>query len=118
MRFYTDNQDEQIGTSFPDDSGKQIDYVIKYREKKLDDNEVNDAEEENRKTYRETFFEYLEKEGFHVYYLKDEKDNHFDVYALLNCSLNRLLQEAENIKLQMKLKTVNLIRLNYLKSFI
>ena len=111
MRLNSENQNEQIGTSFPGDNSKHIDFVIKYREKKIEENEENAGEEETRKNHRQAFFEQLKKEGFNIEYLKFERGNYVNVYALLNCSLDRLLIEAENLKLQMHLKSVNNIKL-------
>ena len=92
---------EQIGTSFPGDNNKHIDYVIKYK------HEYDDA---STKQKRINFFNRLKEEGLETYEIKIEnKDEKCDtVYVLVNCSLDRLLKEAENIKLEMRLKTVNL----------
>ena len=100
-----DNNDneQQLLTYYPDDNLKQIDYIIKFKPPKRI--EVQ---------YRiEAFFKEIISHQIQVKYLnvrniqniKDENNDDF-TYALLHCPLERLLIEAETIKLEMDLKKV------------
>ena len=100
----------QSGTSFPGDNSKHIDYVIKYIEK---DNIENDEKEQTKTKFCAVFFEKLEKEDFQIYTLRPDKGN--EVYALLNCSLQRLKREADEVEPEL-IKSVNFN--NFLNEFI
>jgi hypothetical protein len=97
-----DNNDneQQLLTHYPDDNLKQIDYIIKFKPPKRI--EVQ---------YRiEAFFKEIISHQIQVKYLnvrniKNENNDDF-TYALLHCPLERLLIEAETIKLEMDLKKV------------
>ena len=89
----------------PNDRTKHIDYVIYY----FDKDNISEAELQQKQTYRDEFFKKLEKEGFVIYYLRSNFDNKKNVYALLHCSLERLMKEAERLELEMRLKYVGLI---------
>ena len=100
-----DNNDneQQLLTYYPDDNLKQIDYIIKFKPPKRI--EVQ---------YRiEAFFKEIISHQIQVKYLnvrniqyiKDENNDDF-TFALLHCPLERLLIEAETIKLEMDLKKV------------
>lgn len=100
-----DNNDneQQLLTHYPDDNLKQIDYIIKFKPPKRI--EVQ---------YRiEAFFKEIISHQIQVKYLnvrniqniKGENNDDF-TYALLHCPLERLLIEAETIKLEMDLKKV------------
>ena len=77
----------------PSDPRKHIDYVIYYK----DDSEG--TREKNREK-RDKFELILEKEDIKVEYLQD-KENY---YWLLSCSLERLMVQAERMKLELPLK--------------
>lgn len=107
----------QIATHFPNDNSKRIDYVILYKyEKKLDENRETDRDDsEMRKTreefgqkeaLRQKFIHRLQEEGFNVAPLRRNHRDRVDIYLLLNCSIERLLDEAEKSKLEMRLKNV------------
>jgi hypothetical protein len=99
---------KQILTNFPNSNTKHIDYVIIYEAF----TELDLMKKENYLIHsiREEFFNQLKKDTFDIYYIEQEiheNENHKKlIYALLNCSNERLLQEAENIRLEMKLKHV------------
>ena len=99
------NKNLQLGKSFPGNNKKNIDYVIKYREK-TNVNSKEHGKQLNIQELRKAFFKCLENEDFDIYYIRLKRSNYVKVYALLNCSVDRLLREAEAVKLQMRLKTV------------
>jgi hypothetical protein len=92
-------QQIQITTNFPNEN-KRIDYVIAYKVGEEKDNPafVN--------AIREEFFQKLRQENVQVKLVefKDEKENL--VFALLNCSNERLMIEAEKIKLAVQINKV------------
>ena len=98
-----ESKNNQILTSFPNANDKHIDYVLVYR--RFPDEESNRFKKKCLEN-RQKFFERLENETIEVYdiEMKNEKDEF--VYALLHCSTERLLKEAEYINLEMKLKSV------------
>lgn len=85
---------------FPNEPTKHIDYVIYYKEAK---------NTKSAQRWREKFFDALESEGFQLYTIKKDregKENIKVVYKLLHCSLERLMEEAERIQLEVPLKDV------------
>jgi hypothetical protein len=107
---------KQILTNFPNSNTKHIDYVIIYEA--FTEFDLMKKENYLIHTIREEFFNQLKKDAFDIYYIEQEvhQDNENRkklIYALLNCSNERLLQEAENIRLEMKLKHV----CNFLENF-
>ena len=100
-----DNNDneQQLLTYYPDDNLKQIDYIIKFKPPKRIEVQFR----------IEAFFKEIISHQIQVKYLnvrniqniKDENNDDF-TYALLHCPLERLLIEAETIKLEMDLKKV------------
>lgn len=99
-----DNNEQQLLTHYPDDNLKKIDYIIKFKPPKRV--EVQ---------YRiEAFFKEIISHQIQVKYLnvrnikniKDNENNDDFTYALLHCPLERLLIEAETIRLEMDLKKV------------
>ena len=94
----------QVCTCFPNNNNKSIDYVICYKE-------IFDAENEelNQKATnaRQAFFDKLKSEGVEICYLEEKESDETVIYALIHCSLDRLLIEAEAINLEMPLKDVN-----------
>ena len=88
---------------FPKRTNKHIDFVIYYKET----TETQNSKE--IKKFRTKFFKQLKYEGFDLYYIKqrDFKDETVTyVYVLLNCSLDRLMDEAERMELELPLKLV------------
>lgn len=109
----------QIGTSFPNDNRKHIDYVIKYAKLQLDKIDHDDIKENIvKESYRRLFFEQVAIENIEIYdiVIKHEEKEH--CYVLLNCPMKRLLTEADTTKLEMKLKTVFLEYFLKINSFI
>jgi hypothetical protein len=101
--------DQHILTSFPDDNSKHIDYIITY--KKLND---KDDDKGRIEKLRDQFFKKLIRESFDIYYLDlnlSRKNKSNVVFALLHCPNERLLKEAEIVRLEMKLK--NVININF-----
>ena len=90
----------QFATSFPNKNEKHIDYVIAYK-----DNE-NNKNVAFKEAVRKEFFDKLTEENVEIEFLefKTNKENH--VYALLHCPDDRLMAEAEKIKLAMKINKV------------
>lgn len=93
----------QLLTSFPNDNNKQIDNVIVYD--KLQEN--NDPKVLSKIMARRAFFKKLNQENVNVFEIEQTIENKTRVYSLLNCSMDRLLEEAELIRLEMILKDVS-----------
>lgn len=97
----------QVLTSLPNANDKHIDYVLVYRNIADDDAKINRRFKRKCTENRKRFFERLEKETFEIKNIQmDDEKNEF-VYALLHCSTERLLKEAEYTNLEMKLKKVS-----------
>ena len=95
----------QSPTSFPSQNKKHIDYVITYKDH-ADDNQEKRAKKTKE---RKIFFEKLqEEEGLEVEILEFGTGEELHNYALIHCPLERLMTEAEKIKLNMKLNDVNI----------
>ncbi len=112
----------QICTSFPNDNSKHIDFVIHMRDKtekiihlkENTDEIINEGgkfsvDEINayfsKLEAREAMMKEIRQEGIEIYeYPPFEKGASTHRYILLNCPNERLLKEAEEIKLQVKLK--------------
>jgi hypothetical protein len=95
----------QILTSFPNDNEKHIDYVILY--KQFSDAELKSRKKQRIERMRQLFFEKLRRESFDIYYLNFlDVDNQNYVYALLNCSTERLLEEFSHLNYELQLKNV------------
>ena len=90
----------QILTSFPNQNEKHIDYVICY--KKIDESVQIDEESHKKGLARQAFFKKLKEEKFDIHEIVHKKM----VFVLLHCQMERLLEEAEMIRLEMKLKDV------------
>lgn len=104
----------QMSSRFPNDNLKHIDYVIKYEEKEPEDHEQLEHE-----SYRKLFFDEIKNQSIQIYLLEVKSQGKRYIYALLHCPIERLLAEAEAIKLEMNLKTVfNSILSYFLKFFI
>ena len=94
---------------FPNNNKKHIDYVIYYKETP----HINSCKEKVQ--FRTKFFKQLMEEDFDFYYLKQkdvDDENVTHVYVLLNCSLERLMDEAERMEIEMPLKPVGIIFLS------
>lgn len=108
----------QIPTHFPNDNSKRIDYVISYKyNRKYGDNattataDQNNLSEEERKhlekqAIRQNFLQKLHQEGFDVTTIRWRADDVVHVYLLLYCRVERLFDEAERTKLEMRLNNV------------
>lgn len=100
-----ESKSNQILTSFPNANDKHIDYVLVY--KKFPDKE-NSRFKKKCNENRQKFFERLENETIEVYNIEKKNEKDEFVYALLHCSTERLLKEAEYLNLEMKLKPVRI----------
>ena len=101
---------QQFLNCFPKKNNKHIDYVIYYKET------VETQSSKEIKTFRSKFFKKLKQDGFDLDYIrqpeiKNEKTKGTYVYVLLNCSLDRLMDEAERMELELPLKLVSIITL-------
>jgi hypothetical protein len=92
----------QLLTSFPNQNEKLIDFVIAY-EKLADENGGADV---NRKIVQKAFFHKLKIEGFDIYEMEHTHKEKIKIFALLSCSMDRLLEEAELTRLKIPLKNV------------
>lgn len=92
---------KQLLNYFPNNTSKHIDYVIYYKDtpETLNSKEI--------KKMRIRFFKKLKQEGFDYRKIEHENnDNTKSIYVLLNCSLDRLCDEAERIKIELPLRLV------------
>lgn len=92
----------QLLTTFPNDNQKRIDYVIAY---KYDQKDQDDESFQKKEAVRQEFLKLLHNETINVYTIKFRKKDDWHVYYLLNCPIDRLLDEAERVKLEMKICT-------------
>jgi len=97
----------QLLTSFPNQNEKLIDYVLVYD--KLD--ETQHTKSQSKLIARRAFFDKLKEEKFSIYEIEHKCENKTKIYALLNCSTERLLEEAELVRLEMILKNVRIFML-------
>ena len=98
--------DLQVLTSFPNFNNKHIDCVIAYEE--ISDEEPISKQNQKIKLKRKEFFDDLKRQSFELFDIENELENSRKiVFTLLHCPLERLLQEAENTRLEMRLKNVN-----------
>lgn len=105
--------------TFPNEPTKQIDYVIVYR--KFSEGELQDKKNFRAHKMCELFFDKLEKEEFELYEIEHKKfdgkdDNKDYVYCLLHASNGRLLEEAEQISLEMKVRNAKIDDLENISS--
>jgi hypothetical protein len=97
----------QILTSLPHHNLKHIDYVIVHEE--LCGQENLAEQDLKRKQIRKEFFANLKEQTFELADLEiDISKNKKCIFTLLHCPLERLLQEAERSRLEMRLKNVYL----------
>ena len=95
---------QQILTSFPNANSKIIDCVLVYE--KLADKNAEDEQSQRKTLAREAFFDLLKKEKIDHYEIEHSHNGNIIVFVLLNCSTDRLLEEAELTRLDMTLKNV------------
>jgi len=95
---------QQILTSFPNANSKIIDCVLVYE--KLADKNAEDEQSQRKTLAREAFFNVLKKEQIDHYEIEHSHNGNIIVFVLLNCSTDRLLEEAELTRLDMTLKNV------------
>ena len=88
----------QLSTSFPGNNDKKIDYVIVYEKTSKTDPKSLRIEQT-----RQQFFSELRRETFELYFYERETAKKTNVYVLLHCSTERLYEEAERIRLEMRL---------------
>ena len=95
----------QLLTSFPNDNSKHIDYVLDY---KLHDEDEFDHKKSKKEKVRQAFLKALESSAFVIQRMEEKSKvgGATQVFVLLSCSTERLLQEAETIRLEMCLKNV------------
>ena len=90
-------------TSFPNNNEKRIDYVITYE---------FDAEDEQKEIFkakerkREAFLKKLQNETIEIYKIRREEKKSVQIFYLMHCPMKRLFEEAERIKLEMKISNV------------
>lgn len=85
---------------FPNDPTKHIDYVLYYQHDK------SNKKHDRLNDLRNNFLSKLVQEGFEIYKLKKPQSDSqvCSTYVLLNCSLDRLMEEAERVCLEVSLK--------------
>ena len=93
-------------TCFPNQNDKHIDYVIVYEEDFSLQDEQQKQPNENSTRMRENFFAKLRQEQFEIHFIESIEDKKKTIYALLHCSIERLYEEAEAFRLEMRLKNV------------
>lgn len=107
----------QLCTSFPNDNSKQIDFVLHIRDKtdKIinddDQNLANNFSQSEIDDYyrkyeaREAMLSEIREEGLEIYEFPPfQKGSSTHTYKLLHCPKERLLREAEDVKLEVDLK--------------
>jgi ribosomal protein L21 len=110
---YVDKSEAEVGPGlakdiqklncFPNDNTKHIDYVIMHKYSKKDkENEKFAAKDAIRKE----FIERVKGSKIDVYTIRKKDGDDRTVFYLLSCSMDRLLDEAETVELQMKLANV------------
>ena len=88
---------------FPNDPTKHIDYVIFYKDTPQTQKNFE------MKRMRNKFIMQLKREGFETYLIqrkREKPENSKSNYLLLNCSIERLMEEAERMYLEVPLKEV------------
>ena len=103
--FAMNSVNHQLLTSFPNRNDKNIDYVLVYD--KLEVTNFDTFENKQKWTVRRAFFDRLRAEKIDTYVIEQNKYNKTLVFALLSCSKERLLEEAELIRLELTLKNVS-----------
>jgi hypothetical protein len=106
------NINHQLLTSFPNRNDKHIDFVLVYD--KLEATNFDTFENKQKWTVRRAFFDRLRAEKIDTYVIEQSKYNKTRMFALLSCSKERLLEEAELIRLELTLKNVSCLNLHVL----
>ena len=91
----------------PNDQKKHIDYVIQFK-----DDEDNFENLMHRRTRNKFIKQLIIRERFEIYQIVKKKTkpiNTKSTYLLLHCPLDRLMEEAERMHLELPLKDVILI---------
>ncbi|CAF0912236.1 unnamed protein product [Brachionus calyciflorus] len=96
-----EENDFQILSNLPNQRDKHIDYVIFY-EKFTEI--ISDPKKVQIDKKRTEFFAQLIFEGFEIYNIEETIGEKKYIYALLHCSIGRLMKEAENMRLELRLK--------------
>lgn len=100
---------QQILTSFPNQNSKNIDCVLVYEKLAIDAKNAEDEQSKRKTLAREAFFNVLRQEKIDHYEIEHLHDDKVIVFVLLNCSTERLLDEAELTRLDMTLKHVRIL---------
>ena len=98
----------QLTTSFPGENHKPIDYVIVYKHS----NKIDSKEKKEKDQVRQSFFDKLRDEKLELKHLEFRSNTEMHNYVLIHCPLERLMKEAQLIKLQMRLKNVCIFKLS------
>ena len=103
-------------SSFPNQNHKNIDYVIVYEkhnkahDESKKENHKESSNDESKKMKKEkvikAFFDELKAQKIEVYEIKTNEKDSNEHFCLLHCPTERLLQEAENSRLEIILKNV------------
>ena len=103
----------QILTSFPNQNEKHIDFVIVYKVlEEIPENLICLSKQVE-------FFTELKRQSFDIYEISPSVTGENFSYALLHCNKERLLKEAENIRLRMQIKDVCLyVECPWIKKFL
>ena len=99
----SDPSELQVLTCFPNDNSKEIDYVIYYQYGLGDQTKEEFLQKEK---IREQYLARLKEESLETYKLSYNDDNDMKVFILIHCPIDRLLAEAERVKLDMKINNV------------
>ena len=100
---------QQILTSFPNQNSKNIDCILVYEKLAVDAKNAEDEQSQRKTLAREAFFNVLKQERIDHYEIEHLHEDKVIVFVLLNCSTERLLDEAELTRLDMTLKHVRIL---------
>jgi hypothetical protein len=95
--------DTQRLNCFPNSNEKHIDYVISCRYNESDEGSPSF---EHKEAIRNHFVERLKEESIEVYVIREKERDKIAVFYLVHCPPERLLIEAERVKLEMKIADV------------
>jgi hypothetical protein len=99
----------QLTTSFPGENHKPIDYVIVYKHS----NNIDPKEKKDKDQVRQSFFNKLKDEKLELKHLEFRSNSEVHNYVLVHCPIERLMKEAQLVKLQMRLKNVCIIYFHF-----
>ena len=105
---YQFSQLANINTNyFTIDQSKHIDYVFQFKDKLYDKNKKDKSLEKEKEIRNKFLLQLMTQEGFTFQKIVKKKGKRERiVYLLLNCTLERLMQEAQRIHLELPLKDV------------